>query len=100
MDKKIELTEEQIAEITGGGGSDEWAELKAWAIRHNSEWDGTDPSTIKDGPVVRWLFLNIPEYDGSCCRDDGPTTYFVKGLDVKTMNHEELMAMLTTRYGA
>ena len=99
MEEKFELTEEQMAQITGGS-AEEWAELKAWAIRHNHEWDDKDPSSIGDGPVVRWLFLNIPEYDGSASRDNGPATYFVKGLDVKTMNHQEMMAMLTERYGA
>lgn len=100
MKEKMELTDEMIAEITGGGYSEEWRELKDWAVRHNPEWEGRDPSTISDGPVIRYLFLNIPEYDGSAHRGDGPTTYFVKGQSVNTMNHEQFMALITSKYGA
>lgn len=96
----LNLSDEELEKICGGGHTEEWAELKDWAIRHNPEWANEDPSKIGDGPVVRWLFLNIPEYDGGSWRDDGPTTYYVKGQSKPTMNHEELMALLISRYGA
>ena len=83
----------------GGGHAEEWAELKAWVIRHNPEWAGMDPSEFGDGPVTRWLYLNIPEYDGYSYKDDGPMTYYVKGQDKPTMNHEEMMALLIGKYG-
>lgn len=95
----LNLSDEELQTICGGGHPEEWAELKAWAINHNPEWKGKDPTTISDGRVGRWLFLTIPEYDGFCYRDDGPTTYFVNGQSTPTMNHEQLMALLISKYG-
>lgn len=94
-----ELKTEDLAAVSGGDHTEEWAELKVWAMRHNPEWAKEDPAEFPDGPVVRWLYMNIPEYDGSAHRDDGPTTYFVKGQDTQTMNHEEMMALLISKYG-
>ena len=96
----LNLSDEELQKIYGGGHTEEWEELRDWAIRHNPEWEGKDPSKIGDGPVTRFLFINIPEYDGGSWRDDGPTTYYVKGQSKPTMNHAELMALLTSRYGA
>lgn len=95
------LHEEELNAVSGGYDA-EWDELKAWAVRHNPEWADRDPSTIGDGSVVRWLYMNIPEYDGSCQPGDhnGPTTYFVKNLGVNIMTHEEIMNFLIDKYGA
>lgn len=100
MEKK-KLHEEELNAVSGGYDA-EWEELKAWAVRHNPDWEGRDPSTVGDGAVTRWLFMNIPEYDGYCQPGDhnGPMTYFVKNLNVNTMTHEEIMSFLTEKYGA
>ncbi|MBQ6333885.1 MAG: hypothetical protein IJI46_02290 [Erysipelotrichaceae bacterium] len=49
--------------------------------------------------VTKWLFLNIPEYDGSAHRDDDPGDYFVKGMDKSVVTFDELMAILIAKYG-
>ena len=98
-ENKILLEEHILEEIAGGGYTEEWAELKSWAVRHNPEWADRDPSEIKDGPVIRWLFVNVPEYDGSAHHGDEPTDYFVKGQSKTVMNHEEFMALIRGKYG-
>ena len=100
MEHKIEISDEMIAEVSGGGYYDDMKELKAWAARHNPEWEGRDPSSINTGELVGYMMKNVPEFDGTRHRGNGPTTYYVKGLPVETMNHEQFMAMITAKYGA
>ena len=96
--EKRKLTDEMLAQFAGGS-QEEWNELKAWALRHNPKWAGKTIDQVGDGPVVKYLYLEIPEYDGSASKDNGPCDYFVNNAPKRVMNHEEFMALLIERYG-
>ncbi len=95
---KRELTDEMMKQFSGGS-EEEWLELKAWVIRHNPAWAGKTVDEIGDGPIVRYLYMEIPEYDGCASRDDGPADYLVNVAGKTVMNHAEFMALLRERYG-
>ena len=94
-----ELTDEMMEQITGGN-KQEWLELKEWALRHNPKWAGKTVDQIGDGPVIRYLYTEIPEYGGSACRGDEPADYFVNGAEKRVMNHKEFMTLLNERHGS